>query len=521
MTKTLHYKTINQKYLVTTNQDEIPIGSIIFWHDHHLIHQASKKRPGKHLIRPELIAHVGIVIGYDGQYPKIAHAVNEEISTDPNKEPIRSVIASRLQALDDRKKQNHSFIVFKPNPNNSEQMLLSAAMVEIATKLTHRDPISKESSYQIPYGVNRSRKMTAHIRSLFAQKQTNVKFETQLAQVTKAQFHETQYAFYHEWDYNQPSTKKVITDEPLDIHAAALVAFKNVAQMNHKDYQKYTQKNNQPAFTKHGLMCVQFIMWLGQCAIIESNPYDPLTNNVLNPKGSVEKISMLSRKYTRQDDENKIHVKRVLLHNHNQTELFSEADYKDLFSWLDHDGKMMAPGTLMQILMDQANFSDGGGEKPFIVDYYHVSKVNNRQTDNILDDINDLVTTLYQLYLKHKISIFDPEIYFSQFLEKIASLLTRHERDITMSELLQNRNLKRVAEQRQQQVGIECEKINTTIKRTFSHHSHVEMHFLGISIQIIMSVFLNKLKKTVMQKRKFFNEEPSYERSKQVKRASK
>lgn len=502
MPNLLRYKNVDQKYLITTSPDDIPVGSIIFWHDHRLIIEANKKQPGKHLINPELVAHVGIVIRYDNQYPIIAHAAYEKAKAKSNKPPIQSVISCRLRALDDRSdKEAHSFIVFKPNKYNYDQNIISQAMVDIATNITHRDSVTKKSDYNIPYGTKRAVAMSKHIYELFGAKTKKTKFEKYLQEVTDRQMKETNYAFYHPWPYESDSHKKIITDSPLNMRAAALVPFKSITQYNHIHYQPYQQKNKKTAFTKHGFTCVQFIVWLGQCAMIQAQPEkNKLTHNAKNPISDVKNMTKLSRKYTTQQDENKFHIKRVLLHGKGQNTLYSESDYKDLFKWLDYDGKMMAPGTLLQILMDQSDFGGGGdGEKPFVVDYYLASNEENSVTYDILDEINDLVTTLYQLSLKHKLTQFNTTLFLKNFYAQIAQIISYS--NTTFSKIRQNSSV--VAESnRPSTLSLFCQSSPEPVQKKFTHHSLIELQYLGITIRSMMSIFVQKLIKNQSKKRK-------------------
>ena len=504
MPKTLQYKDVQQKLLVTSNPDEIPVGSIVFWHDHRIIQEADKRFKDKYLTNPELIAHVGIIIGYEGVYPKVAHAAYEKKPVDSKKDPIKAVISCRLRAFDDRKqKEGHSFIVFKPNKKNIKNIKLTNKMVEIATKITKFNTTTKESDYDIPYSVSRSTKMSHHIRSLFTKKPKKTSYEKYLSLVTNYQIKETQYAFYHPWDYKQAIPQWEISDNPINMHANALTPFKSMAQYNHPLYQSYQKNNHKNAFTKHGFMCVQFIVWLAQCAMLELKPMsNELTKNIKRSKAQkIQDIASLSRKYTKTDDPSKWHIKRLLLYGANQKQLPSEKDYKKMFSWLDHDGKMMAPGTLIKLFMNQSDFSGGDGGKPFIVDHYHASNIDNSHTKDIIGEITDLVKTIDKLNLKHNIS-FNMNVYLMNFYAKIVLALAENPsrlpsllaggnaiRPITISN---NRHIRAVARQTQP-VSLFTTQTREPIQSTPSHHSYTEVQYLGEATNAIMSIFLHKL----------------------------
>lgn len=493
MPKTLNYKRVDQNYLITTSPTEIPIGSIIFWHDHHIVEKANAKQPGKHLISPELITHVGIVIDYEGTYPRIAHAAYEKATASSKSKSIQSVIACRLRAVDKKfNNDGNSFIVFKPNKQNYEHKKVNDAMVEIAKKITFRDPVTKKNDYHIPYGKSRSIAMSKHMDQMFGNKPKKVQFEAYLKDVTKQQLEETRYAFYNPWNYKSVPPKNTITTSALDMRAAALVPFKNMMQYNHENYQEYQKENNQPAFTKNGFMCIHFIVWLGQCAMIQTNyEGDKLTENVKESTHDVADIARLSRKYTKKEDPEKIHVKRFLLEGTDAKKLYSEQDYKDLFTWLDYDGKMMAPGTLMQILLDQSDGGGGSGEKPFMVDYYRASNENSARDKSILDDIGELITILEIINLKHDNTILDTKRFL---LNCFRSALSGSIMANTNASLVERINLE--ATLRLESMTYSSNQVRTisffgTPERQ-SHNRFTELQYLGIFIKTMASIFAKR-----------------------------
>ena len=388
-------------------------------------------------------------------------------------------------------------------------------MVEIATKITQFNATTKESNYNIPYSVIRSTKMSNHIRQLSTQKPRKRNYEKHLAFITDTQIKETNYAFYNPWDYKQASPDWELSNKPMNMRANALAPFKSMAQYNHPLYQSYQKDNNNNAFTKHGFMCVQFIVWLAQCAMIELRPeFDELTDKVKKSKTQeIKDIATLSRKYTKTDDPNKWHIKRLLLFGSRQKKLPSEEEYKSLFSWLDYDGKMMAPGTLLKIFMDQSEICGGGGgdgKKPFIVDYYHVNNNENGQTQNILDEISDLVNTINQLNLKHAIP-FNVNQYILNFFLKIVFALAENPNRLQslllgdsrqrQNTFLRNRHVNVVARQTHA-LSLFTSESREPIQSKPSHHSFTEVQYLGEATNAIMSIFLNKLKVTISSSKK-------------------
>ncbi len=491
MPKTLNYKRVDQKYLITTNPTEIPVGSIIFWHDHHVVEKANAKQPGKHLISPELITHVGIVIDYEGQYPRIAHAAYEKATASSKSNTIKSVIACRLRAVDEKfNNDGNSFIVFKPNNNNYEHRKVNEEMVNIAKKITFRDPETKKNDYHIPYGRSRSETMSERMDKMFGQKPKKVKFEKYLKDVTQQQLQETQYAFYNPWDYKSVAPKKIITEAPLNMRAAALVPFKNMIQYNNKDYQKYQQENNRPAFTKKGFMCVQFIVWLGQCAMIQTSyEGDKLTENIKDSTHDVADIAHLSRKYTKKEDPEKIHVKRFLLEGTGAKKLYSEQDYKDLFTWLDYDGKVMAPGTLMQILLDQSDGGGGSGEKPYMVDYYRASNENSTRDKSIIKDIGELITILEIINLKHDNTILDTKRFLLNCFRSVVSGSIMANTQASLAEMVSLEATLRLESMTYSRNQVRAISFFGT-PETQTHNRFTEQQYLGIFIKIMASIFL-------------------------------
>ena len=491
MPKTLNYKRVDKKYLITTNPTEIPVGSIIFWHDHHIIKKAKAKQPGKHLISPELITHVGIVIDYEGQYPRIAHAAYEKASASSKSKSIQSVIACRLRAVDEKfSNDGNSFIVFKPNHKNYEHKIVNKAMVEIAKTITFRDAKTKQNNYDIPYGKSRSIAMSKHMDQMFGQKPKKAKFEEYLREVTKQQLKETRYAFYNPWDYTSAAPDYTPSKKPLNMRSAAMVPFKNMMQYNHENYQAYQKENNQPAFTKNGFMCVQFIVWLGQCAMIQTSyEGDKLTENVKDPRHAIVEVANLSRKYTKKEDPEKIHVKRFLLQGTDTKNLYSEKDYKELFTWLDYDGKMMAPGTLMQILLDQSDGGGGGDDKPFMVDYYRASNENSAQDKSILDDISELITILEIINLKHDNTVFDTKRFLLNCFRSVVSGSIMANTQASLAEMVSLEATLRLESMTYSRNQVRAISFFGT-PETQTHNRFTEQQYLGIFIKIMASIFL-------------------------------
>lgn len=494
MPKIISYQNVSQKSLITTDPEDLPVGSIVFWHNHRLLNKPKHKEQKKdaHIVNPELFTHVGIVIDYDDDYPIVAHATYEKKNPKSPKKPIQAVIACRIRAIDDRKeRQSHSFIVFKPNEKNREHYNIINHMVAFAKTITHRNKQTGTNDYDIPYGYERSEKMTAHMKQLntsFKPTGKKIKYSNYLKAITKRQLEETQYGFYHFHDYNEQNTPLTISDEPLNMYAGALVPFKNIAQFHHEDYQGYQKEMEQSAFTSKGFMCVQFIVWLAQCATIEAQyTGHELTHNAKTSKVSVQDISLLSRKYTSGQNENKRHIKRILLKNIQPKRLFAQSDYKTLFGWLDHEGKMMAPGTLMKLLLDNSDGGGGGDEAPYLVDFFYASNSDGAEEENILDEISDLIDTLEQINLKHGFTSFDRTEYENLFEEKILRIMQQNKIQSIQSFL--NRHQK----SNNESFLLDENDIAQPLLTTSTEHRHTELQYIGMVNQIAQSVFLKKL----------------------------
>ncbi|MDG2348113.1 MAG: hypothetical protein P8L77_01445, partial [Gammaproteobacteria bacterium] len=239
-------------------------------------------------------------------------------------------------------------------------------------------------------------------------------------------------------------------------------------------------------------MCVQFIVWLGQCAMIQTSyEGDKLTENIKDSTHDISDIANLSRKYTKKEDPEKIHVKRFLLEGTGAKKLYSEQDYKDLFTWLDYDGKVMAPGTLMQILLDQSDGGGVSGEKPYMVDYYRASNENSTRDKSIIEDIGELITILEIINLKHDNTILDTKRFLLNCFRSAFSGNIMANTDASLFELV---NLE--ATLRQQNMPHLSNQVRTisffgTLERQ-SHHRFTELQYLGIFIKAMVSIFAKR-----------------------------
>lgn len=500
MPKTLSSKNIDGKFLVTCTQQDLPIGSIVFWHDHRAAEK--EKKPNQHLIDPEIVSHVGIIINYQDSHPVVAHAAYEKNNPKKGTSSIQSVIACRLRAIDNNiQGHTHSFIAFKPNTKEYKYRSISKAMVNIAKKMTHRDKKTKESDYDIPYGVKRSEAMSLNIRNLLTnttQKHKKITFESILADATAKQKHETRYAFYRYSDYTKTHhTNFSTSDNPIKRKAGALVPFKVMAKFNHSQYQEHQKNKNEKHFTSQGWHCSQFIIQLIQFAIIQSTAsYDPLhciTGSVSEEKIKTRKIQTVA-KYSRKN-KNKPQIKKLMDNGIDSSDsFFIESIFETLFAGFDYDGKMLAPGTLMKILLDQSDGGDGGnGETMFTVDYFYTTKETARAPKTIIDGIGDLIGTFNELNLSHKLNIrFDQYKQMIEVCRDIQDVLNLSRRS-KPREILQHRSIQK-ASQQSMFSSVNIQENQSPISHN-PINAHCQIHYLANFISVAKLVLIKKIER--------------------------